>query len=369
MIVRLARLAAIVTCGAIQVGRAQSGSRDAMRMIFVGQSLNDVDIRVYRRDSFDEMKEALRGADVTFTNLEAPIRTSQRVPLVKQGITAHGATPAVLDALKDLGFNLLSLSNNHVWDVGERGVLDTLTEVDKRKFVHAGTGRQLDEATAPAYLETPAGRVALVAMASGGLMPDAPAAARKPGVNELRYDGKEWNQQDQARILASLKTAKEKAPYVIVYQHNHYWAEDMLETPPWMKEWARRCIDAGATIFVAHGVPTLHGIEIYKGRPIFYSLGNFIFHTREMTRWPALVWRSVFADLRLGRGQLKGMTLTPILLNEQGTAGDTFFQTRGAPRLAHGEEAASILNRLAKLSGDLGTTLKVNGTTAELVLK
>ena len=173
MVVGLALLAAIVTLGAIHVGRAQSGNRDAMRMIFAGQSLNDVDIRAYRRDSFDEMKQAFRGADVTFTNLEAPIRTSQSVPLVKQGITAHGAAPAVLDALKDLGFNLLSLSNNHVWDVGERGVLDTLTEVDKRKFVHAGTGRQLDEATAPAYLETPAGRVALVAMASGGLMPDA----------------------------------------------------------------------------------------------------------------------------------------------------------------------------------------------------
>ena len=86
-------------------------------------------------------------------------------------------------------------------------------------------------------------------------MPEAPAAARKPGVNELRYDGKEWNGQDQARILASVKTAKEKAPYVIVYQHNHYWAEDMLETPPWMKEWARRCIDAGATIFVALASP------------------------------------------------------------------------------------------------------------------
>src|ERR1700730_2173815 len=99
MVVRLSLLAAIVTYGAIQVGRAQSG-RDAMRMVFVGQSLNDVDIRVYRRDSFDEMKQALHGADVTFTNLEAPIRTSQSVPLVKQGITAHGATPAVLDALK-----------------------------------------------------------------------------------------------------------------------------------------------------------------------------------------------------------------------------------------------------------------------------
>jgi poly-gamma-glutamate synthesis protein (capsule biosynthesis protein) len=159
------------------------------------------------------------------------------------------------------------------------------------------------------------------------------------------------------------------ADYVVTYTHSHEQADELEVPSQFLVEYAHAAIDAGDDVFGASGPHVLRGIEIYKGRPIFYSLGNFIFHTREMTRWPALVWRSVLADLRLGRGQLKGMTLTPILLNEQGTAGDTFFQTRGAPRLAHGEEAASILNRLAKLSGDLGTTLKVNGTTAELVLK
>jgi hypothetical protein len=66
---------------------------------------------------------------------------------------------------------------------------------------------------------------------------------------------------------------------------------------------------------------------------------------------------------------LQGLTLTPILLNEQGTPGDLFNQTRGAPRLAEGEEAAAILNRLADISRGLGTEIKVSGTKAELVLK
>lgn len=147
------------------------------------------------------------------------------------------------------------------------------------------------------------------------------------------------------------------------------WADDVQETPRWLTQWARESIDAGATMFVAHGVPILHGIEIYKGRPIFYSLGNFIFHSRQIDRWPATAWRSVIADLRFEGTELRGLTLTPILLNEQGTAGAQFNQTRGAPRLAEGEEAAAILSRLAEISRTLGTELKVVGNKAELVLE
>jgi poly-gamma-glutamate capsule biosynthesis protein CapA/YwtB (metallophosphatase superfamily) len=368
---RVARLGLLAgaACVVTACSGAESAAPDAMRMILVGQALTDYDIRQYRPDSFEEMKEALRGADVTFTNLEVPIQTSAAVKPVKTGIAAHGAPPAVLDALEGLGFNLLSLSNNHSSDFGEQGLIDTIAESRKRGFAHAGTGRTLDEATAPAFVETRAGRVALVAMASGALTPESAARPNKPGVNELKLDENgRWDEMDQARILASIGAARAAAPHVIAYQHHHYWKDDLAETPPWLKEWARKCIDAGATLFVAHGVPILHGIEIYKGRPIFFSLGNFIFHSRQIGRWPALAWRSVIADLRFEGDVLRGLTLTPILLNEQGTPGDLFNQTRGAPRLARGVEAAAILERLAALSRELGTDLTIRDGKAELRL-
>lgn len=348
---------------------AQSTAPAPMRMMVVGQALIDYDIRQYRPDSFNEMKDAIRGGDVTFTNLEVPIRTSEKVKAVKTGVSAHGAPPPVLDALKELGFNLLSLSNNHSWDFGVQGLLDTIEESRKRGFVHAGTGGDVAQAAAPAILETRAGRVALVAMASGGLMPESPAGPNKPGVNELKLDDqRQWDAQDLMRNIASIKAARAQADHVIVYQHHHYWNDDLQETPRWLKQWARQSIDAGATMFVAHGVPMLHGIEIYKGRPIFYSLGNFIFHSRQIGRWPSLAWRSVIADLRFEGTTLRALTLTPILLNEQGTPGDQFNQTRGAPRLAAGEEAAAILSRLAEISRGLGTELRIVGQQAELVL-
>lgn len=363
-------LTAVVAWSLSNGAGTESSAAGPMRMIVVGQALTDYDIRQYRRDSFNEMKAALRGGDVTFTNLEVPIQTSNQVKPVKTGVAAHGAPPAVLDALKELGFNLLSLSNNHSWDLGAPGLLDTITEARRRRFVHAGTGKTVDEAAAPAYLDTRGGRVALVAMASGGLMPESPAGPNKPGVNQLRLDERRrWDPQDQARILASIKTARQKADHVIVYQHHHYWAEDLQETPDWLKQWGHQSIDAGATMFVAHGVPILHGIEVYKGRPIFYSLGNFIFHSRQIGRWPALAWRSVIADLRFEGTELRALTLTPILLNEQGTPGDQFNQTRGAPRLAEGEEAAAILSRLTAISQKLGTHFRISGGKGELVMK
>jgi poly-gamma-glutamate synthesis protein (capsule biosynthesis protein) len=99
----------------------------------------------------------------------------------------------VLDCLKDMGFNLLSLSNNHAWDPGEAGLRITAGEVMHRGFAHAGTGVNSTAATAPGFLDTPAGRVALIAMASGGpqLMPDTWAGPDHAGVNflELNKDG------------------------------------------------------------------------------------------------------------------------------------------------------------------------------------
>lgn len=363
-------LACLISGGVLSCSRAESAAPAPMRMIVVGQALIDYDIRQSRPDSFQEMKEALRGGDVTFTNLEVPIQKSEQVKPVKTGVAAHGAPPAVLDVLRELGFNLLSLSNNHSWDFGAPGLLDTIEETRKRGFVHAGTGSTVHEAAAPAILDTRGGRVALVAMASGSLMPESPAGPTKAGVNELKLDDRrQWDPLDQARIIASIKAARQKADHVVVYQHHHYWDDDLQQTPRWLKQWARQSIDAGATMFVAHGVPILHGIEIYKGRLIFYSLGNFIFHTRQIDRWPALAWRSVIADVRFEGTDLRGLTLTPILLNEQGTAGHEFNQTRGAPRLAEGEEAAAILNRLAEISHTLGTELKIIGNKAELVLK
>ena len=199
-------------------------------------------------------------------------------------------------------------SGNHAFDLKATGIPNTIREADARKIVHAGTGNNLAEAAAPGYLHTAKGTIALVASASGLITPGGSATADRPGVNELRVEagGKENEATDSAigpvrprtrRIRKmrsvfcnSIRDARQHADVVIVYQHNHVFSNHSFSTiftegmaerlapNEWLQKWTHAEIDAGADIVVMHGAPLLHGVEIYRGRPIFYDLGNLIYN-------------------------------------------------------------------------------------------
>src|SRR5699024_6698400 len=103
-------------------------------------------------------------------------------------------------------------------------------------------------------------------------------------------EGKETtpDERDLKRILKSISEAKRQADYVVVSIHAHEMeGEDKAEPAEFLKTFARACIDGGADSIVGHGPHILRGIEIYQGRPIFYSLGNFIFQNETVTHLPA----------------------------------------------------------------------------------
>lgn len=319
------------------------------------------DLRALHYPDYKKIANYLKKADVCFSNLEVAIMSENAGEPTKEGTFFHAAKPEVLDCLKDWSIDLLSLSNNHAWDFGTDGILATIDEVKQRGFVCAGTGADEKAAMAPGYLTTPRGKVALIAMASGGVAAEAVANESRPGVNELKVENGKVNQEDAKRNLASIKEASANADYVFVYQHNHYWEPDRQQTATWQKAWAKACIDAGAMAFIGHGVPLLHGIEIYKKRPIFYSLGNFVFHTRTPPgHYESAVWQSVIADCQFSGREILSINLVPIVLNEGSLEDKDFYRTRGKPSLAKGNKAIEILERLKKLSPDLGTHIEIN---------
>lgn len=344
-----------------------------LRVLLTGQSLIKHDLRAVQPADYPALREFLQAGapHAAFTNLETAIHGPFGGAPTRHTEYQHAAEPVVLDCLRELGFNLLSTGNNHSWDLGTAGILSTLHEVDRRGFVRAGTGRNLGEASAPAFLETPAGRVALVALASGRIRPGAAATADRPGVNEVRLDAEKLLlPEDVERVLVAVRLAAVHARAVIVYQHDHYWEEDLRLTPEWKKSFARACIDAGASVFVSHGVPQLHGLEIYKGRPVFYGLGNLVFHTiTKPGHYAPEVWQSVVADLVLdGDGRAASLRLRPVLLNEHGADPARFNETRGAPRPARGPDARRVLEHLAALSASYGTTFRFEDDSALVVL-
>jgi len=402
------RLAPAACCFAILLafafGVAAQAQSPTLSVTLTGQSMIRSDLRVNNPKAVETITPLLKG-DVIFTNFEAAVAEQGEHVTEGRGFLAP---PEALDALQALGFNLVALSDNHSFDLKVTGIQNTLREVKSRNLAHAGIGNTVEEAAAPGYLHTPKGTIALVAMASGLIAEGGSATATRPGVNELRVEaggkpnestsllpaepGNEPNPEDKKRILQSIRDARQHADFVIVYEHNHVFLNrpftpmvseelpERLAPQDWLKKWTHEEIDAGADIIVMHGMPLLHGVEIYHNRLIFFDLGNFIFNLPPTISYleEPIIWESAVAHVEFQGKNLKSIAFQPIVMNKIGQgqsdtqdpyANNLFLQTRGIPKLATGDQARYILERLADASRPFGTTVKVNGGTAEISLK
>jgi poly-gamma-glutamate synthesis protein (capsule biosynthesis protein) len=403
---RFARTACLALLFAIlcAMGVAMRAQSNAITITLTGQSMIRSDIRVTAPTAVPMIQGLLKG-DVVFTNLESAV--AEKGETVQEG-RGFLTPPEALDALKTFGFNLLALSGNHAFDLKVTGIRNTIREADKRNIVHAGTGNNGAEAVAPGYLRTAKGTFALIASASGLITPGGSATADRPGVNELRVEAGDKeneatddlpgapantpNQEGARRILQSIRDARQYADFVIVYQHNHVFGNhsfatiftegmpERLAPNDWLKKWTHEEIDAGADIIVMHGAPLLHGVEIYHGRPIFYDLGNFIYNAPPTLTYidEPMSWESVVAYVEFQGKNLKSISLRPITLNVVGEgqpdihneySNNQFLDTRGLPASATGSRAGYILQRLADASKPFGTRVEVKGETGEIKLK
>jgi poly-gamma-glutamate capsule biosynthesis protein CapA/YwtB (metallophosphatase superfamily) len=391
-----------------------SAQSTSITIVLTGQSMIRSDLRTTKPAAIPVIEGLLNG-NVVFTNLEAAVAQPGETTQEGRGFLTP---PEALDALTTMGFNLLALSGNHAFDLKETGIRNTVREADRRHIVHAGTGNDLTEAAAPAYLRTPKGTVALIASASGLIAAGGRATAERPGVNELRVQAGDReneatadlpgapantpNPEDARRILRSIQDARQRADLVIVYQHNHVFGNlsfstiftegmaERLAPNPWLMKWTHDEIDAGADIIVMHGAPLLHGVEIYRGRPIFYDLGNFIYNVPPTLTYidEPMAWESVVASVqfetgaqnssqRAGQRSFKSIALRPVVLNNIGDgqpdvhnahASNEFLHTRGLPTPATGARAGYILERLSNASKPFGTTMEIKGETATISL-
>lgn len=403
---------AVLIAAVCAVTVAFSAQSTTITVVVTGQSMIRSDLRATKAAAVPAIKGLLNG-DVVFTNLEAAVAEAGETTVEGRGFLAP---PEALDALTAMGFNLLALSGNHAFDLKDTGIRNTLRELERRKVVHAGTGNSIADAAAPAYLHTPKGTVALIASASGLIAAGGRATAERPGVNELRVEagGRENeatedlpgapantpNPEDSRRILQSIHDARQHADLVIVYQHNHVFGNrsfstiftegmaERLAPNAWLTKWTHDEIDAGADIVVMHGAPLLHGVEIYRGRAIFYDLGNFIYNVPPTLTYidEPMAWESVVASVAFEGGSpnasqrpvqrsLKSISFRPVVLNtigdgqpdvHNGYAANEFLYTRGLPTPATGARAGYILERLAIASKPFGTTMEIKGETATI---
>lgn len=427
-----------------QVARdtAYANGRGDITMALAGDAIITRRLSVYDEPRFLGLRDLVRGATVGFVNLEMLFHDygPNLIPAAQSGGTYMRADPRLARELVWMGFDMVSRANNHAMDFGVGGLHATNRALDAVGLVYAGTGDNLAEARAPAYLETRGGRVALISVASTfadfgragaqrgdmrgrpGLSPlrhtttyDVPASAlsalrgvadslgtgpararRRAG--RLRFLGRSFrasthygvetapDSTDLAQILAEVRAAKRQANWVIVSSHTHESGARRDVPPEFLVTFAHDAIDAGADVVLAEGPHILRGIEIYHGRPIFYSLANFIFENETVARQPAdsyaawglsdddlpadlydrrnaspgwpftsdsTYWQSVLAVPRFQDHRLVEIRLYPITLGYGEPRPE-----RGRPLLATRGHARAILDRLQRLSRPYGTTIQ-----------
>lgn len=184
------------------------------------------------------------------------------------------ADTSMVSYLNDMGVDIVSLANNHVYDFGETGLLDTLDTLEQAEMPYVGAGRNLEEAAAPVYFISGDVKVAIVSATQIERLdnPDTKEAGENsPGVFRC------WNPEKLYGVVAA---AEENSDFVIVYIH---WGTENVAEPDWAQlAQAEGLAQAGADLIIGDHPHCLQGIQYYGDVPVFYSLGNFWFNSKTL---------------------------------------------------------------------------------------
>lgn len=351
------------------------------------------DIMLEHPPAENPLHDLLRRADFAFANLEAPL--SDRGHPADKLIVLRSA-PSLASVLPELGLSVVSFAHNHALDFGIPALEQTLEVVRAEGVRVIGAGAGLDEAMRPAFTEQAGVRVAWLGFAST-LPPGSAAAPGRPGVAPLRvrvrieadasvseeqpgtspYVSTEVVAEDLDRAAAAVRAAARESDVVIVSVH---WGVPPGWAAPfqgiladYQQPAARALIEAGAAALLGHHPHCLHGVEVYRGRPILYSMGNFLFHAMgegrsfelgrpappyrmEAVGTPELAESAVFV-LEFDGAHCRRLVVHP-------TAGDP----AGEQRAAAPEQASRILARTRAMSAALGTDLRTDGVRGSIDL-
>ncbi|WP_407157154.1 CapA family protein [Bradyrhizobium sp. STM 3557] len=433
-------------------------NRSELRLALTGDSIIQRRLLTREDDGLRPLFDLIRGADISFTNLEVLPNDFAGEPAFECGGTHFGAPAWVLDELIEAGFDLFAMATNHSLDYRTSGLLRAIEEMDRRGLSYAGIGRNLEDARRPVYHTHPNGTVAMISCTATLAKGQEASAQRpdmqgRPGVNPLRHstvyevtaqqlaavtemaeqlgieslrqkiiqlgfgfppDDPEivefeklqfraaerpavrtrLRQADVEGIARWVREARALSDIVLVSLHAHEFGNHEEQPAEFLPVFARRMIDEGADLVVGHGPHLLRGMEIYRGQPIFYSLGNFIGQNELVPRLPAdayerfradaaltpgmlfnqradndrksfpsdrRFWETVVPVCRFADGRLIGLEIHPVTLGLGSKR-----HLRGRPRLAVGNEGRRILDRFAALSEPFGTRLALGTDTATL---
>ena len=305
-----------------------------VRILAAGDILLDRGVDIYLEENgfgypYIGIKTESMKSDIAFANLECPLTDRgkpalKRPELIFKGSTLNGT------AIKSAGFDIMNLANNHTMDQGRAGLLDTIELLESNGIRALGAGTARSEARKPVFIKKRGTWVGFL------------------GYNDFPPEGYMYDEEkaDVARVDIKtlgeeVKSAKKQCDFLVVSFH---WGKEFDSYPgDRHKEMAHAAIDNGAGIVIGHHPHVLQGVEKYKERLIFYSLGNFVFD-RQLHKGTD---ESVILDISVADGKPKEARIVPVIIEDC------------RPLIAEGQVAEAILDRLEDLSKAYGVHIEV----------
>ena len=212
----------------------------------------------------DSLLSVLREADIFMLNEEFPFGTTGE-PMEEKEYTFR-VDPSYSTVLSELGVDIVTLANNHMLDFVRGPLTETLNTLDQAGIAHVGAGENIDEAKALKTFEMDGRTIGF--LGASRVIPEHSWNASS-GSSGL------FTTYDAAALVEQIQKAEESCDFTVVYVH--WGIEKNTQPEEYQKTLARQYIDAGADAVIGAHPHVLQGIEFYQGKPIFYSLGNFIF--------------------------------------------------------------------------------------------
>jgi poly-gamma-glutamate synthesis protein (capsule biosynthesis protein) len=286
---------------------------------------------------FAEVAAAARDADIFVVNLECPF--TERGEKIEKNFNFR-ARPQLVEALVKARVAGVSLANNHLMDYGPEGVADTRATLADAGVGFFGAGDNLGQAREPLILERNGVKVAFLGYLFLGEHsiepPEVTATETTPGVA-----GYTQGEEGMARILVEdIQRARERADLVIPFFH---WGREGYNIPQaYQVRLGRLAIRAGAAAVLGSHPHVIEGMELYQGKPILYSLGNFVFGGN----WNPRDKRAAMVRLTFDRAGFVAGEVMPVLV-------DRFPDQPFQPFIPQGDDGKHILEDLARYSSVL----------------
>ena len=313
-----------------EVYLAECESQDTVTLLFAGDILMDDHYAVMStfhnrgndiNQAFDQgLLEQMRNADIFMINNEFTF-TSRGTPTVNKKFTFR-ANPGNVSMYEEMGVDIVSVANNHIYDYGEISLLDTLDTLEQAEIPYVGAGRNLQEAMTPVYYIANGMKIAFVSATQieRNSVPDTKEATQD-SAGVLRCMNPE-------NLLLVIEEAKKNSDYVILYIH---WGTESQEAIDWLQEQqAPIYAQAGVDLIIGDHPHCLQKMDSVEGVPVIYSLGNFWFNSRTQN--------SCVVKVALRAGEMESFQFIPCRQSDCRTA------------LLTGQEKTEVLDYMRTIS-------------------